>query len=213
MYIMKVKKVFKGSDFVKRFISAFLAIVLVLSVGLFAFPATGTVAGEEEFSAVQPDKVLVMTTRFENMLNRNYCFGSDFDKISSIIDGSAVSLIDYVTEGTISADKVIDFAADFYGIDLTVFADDDKKPLKKGEIINVRAAGYDTVSHKIKSFEMAEDGTYTVYSLVTVSGHDGQKVYDAVSSFAESEESSFSYNLISSELLEREEKNLKTFSA
>lgn len=127
--------------------------------------------------------------RFENMLNHNYCFGSDFEDDGALLFGSYLSLADKIEDGKIEKPLVDAFVENMYGVSLSENGDDG--------FYTIPACDYDTYRHKVTAFDYNGDGTVTVYSRVAVNPDVSDEVYDCESVFFANGESAFGYNLIS----------------
>ncbi|MEE0945767.1 MAG: hypothetical protein U0M42_02920 [Acutalibacteraceae bacterium] len=189
----------------KRLLVVFLALALVFTTGIFSLSAQTLTEQEKEFSAAQPDEFLVMTNRFENILNNNYAYGSDFDEISLLVSAAELSLLEKAEDGKLPNSELIAFVSEVYGIDPSVYADEGKEALNKDGETEILPRGYSLYKHSITNFHTNEDGTFTVYSDVEIENHDGDtEIKEAVSRFVKSPDSRFGYYLISSELLTKE---------
>ncbi len=189
----------------KRILVVLCALVLVFTTGVFSLSAQTVTPVEQEFNFAQPDKVLVMTNRFENMLNSNFAFGDELSSVSQLLLASEISLLSKAQDGVLGNSELIAFVKDMYGIDPSVYADEGKEVLCEDGVTRILPRGFSLYSHKITDFHENEDGTYTVYSDVEIENHDGEKeVKEAVSRFAPAPQSRFGYYLISCELLTKE---------
>lgn len=189
----------------KRILTVLLAMLIVFTTGLFSLSAVGVPATGEELINAEPDKLLVMTNRFENMLNNNFAYGEELSSVSSLLNAAQLSLLDKNEDGKIANSVLIDFVKDMYGVDAGVYADEGKEVLSRDGYTDILPRGYSIYTHKIVDFHANDDGTFTVYSEVEVESHDGQtEIMEAVSRFVPAVGSRFSYHLISSELLEKE---------
>lgn len=186
----------------KRILIVLLALLIVFATGLCSLSAFGLYADEAE-AVVTADENLVMANRFQNMLNNNYAYGDEFMSVDKILLASQLSLLDESKDGKIANADIIAFAKDMYGIDATVFADEGSQPLSADGVTEILPRGYSIFVHRVEEVIENEDGTYTVFSVVSTEDHDGNITeYESVSSFAKSEGSRFGYILISSELFE-----------
>lgn len=187
----------------KRTLTIVLAILMVFTTGIFSLSAIGAPAQDEIIEAA-PDKDLVLLSRFENILNKNFAYGDALSSIDAIINASQLSLLDKAENGVISNSHLIDFASDMYGADLTVFADEGKEPLKKNGVTQILPRGYSIYNHTATKYTLNADGTYTVYSDVKTFDHDGTQIeFEAITLFVKSENSSFGYYIVSSELIDK----------
>lgn len=147
----------------------------------------------------------VMKARFENMLNHNYVYNTDFESDLLIIENSILALLDKAEDGQIDKGLVLGFIAGMYGrqVDATT-AEYDFAPADEGKFV-VLPRGYDDYEHVVTSIEVI-DGGYKVVSEVTVYPCDGfEYLASCETAFVENEGSSFGYNIVSSFLLEPED--------
>ena len=141
------------------------------------------VAVTAEVTSQQEDGV--KAARFENMLEHNFVFGTEF-AASELIESVAVCLK--------SADKsaVDSFVFNMYGKDIT------EQPAE--ETYEIAPRGYDKYEHTVKEFFYNGDGTVTVITEMCVNPDTAAELYDCVSVFLANGESVFGYNLLSCEV-------------
>lgn len=182
----------------KKFISLLLAVVAIAVCSSVISPIASS---SQEVSAATPEKSNgVYEARFLNMLNHNFVYNADFDNLDDLINNSALALLnlrdaeneDYIAEGYVK-----DFVKDMYGIEIAdMSALNCEFPQLDGYLFII-PRGYTTYKHSIVSVDKNEDGSYTVVSNVTATGHDtAAKTQKAVSLFVENENSAFGYNMI-----------------
>lgn len=142
----------------------------------------------------------VIKARFENMLNNNYIYDTDFESHRTIIENSILALLDKAENGEIDKSLVLGFIVDMYGLQVDAKAAEyDFAPANEGKFV-ILPRGYTDYEHKITS--ITEDGCgYTVVSEVVVFPHDGEQ-YTAIAQteIVPNEGSSFGYNIVSSKL-------------
>lgn len=193
-------------------IKKFISIALVFAI-LFVFSAAApikkittdnsvaVVAKTYEVTNKTVDVVEnVMKARFENMLNNNFLYGSDFESHKVIIENSILALLDKGIDGEIDKSLVLGFIADMYGLQVDpAAAEYDFAPASEGMFV-ILPRGYTEYEHKVT--EVSEDeGGYTVTSEVVVLTHDGEEYKTtATTIIVPNEGSSFGYNIISSEI-------------
>ncbi len=98
-----------------------LTVLLVLPASVPASVANAAVKSAKiNTSASTPNKVLA--TRFENMLNHNYLYGSDFESDRFMIEDSILALLDQSENGQISQDLVLGFTGLYHGQSISVMA-------------------------------------------------------------------------------------------
>ena len=193
-------------------IKKFISIALVFAV-LFVFSAAAPIKKITTVNSVEvgaktyevTNKTVdvvenVMKARFENMLNNNFLYGSDFESHKVIIENSILALLDKGIDGEIDKSLVLGFIADMYGLQVDpAAAEYDFAPASEGMFVFL-PRGYTEYEHKVT--EVSEDeGGYTVTSEVVVLTHDGEEYKTtATTIIVPNEGSSFGYNIISSEI-------------
>lgn len=142
----------------------------------------------------------VMKARFENMLNNNYVYDTDFESHKVIIENSILALLDKGVDGEINQSLVLGFIADMYGLQVNPDAAKyDFAPASEGMFV-ILPRGYTEYQHTVTKI-IEEEGGYTVISNVLVSTHDGEQYFaTATSEFVPNIGSSFGYNIINSDL-------------
>lgn len=140
----------------------------------------------------------VLKARFENMLNNNYIYGSDFESHKLIIENSILALLDKGVDGQIDKSLVLGFIVDMYGLQVDPSAAEyDFAPASEGMFV-ILPRGYTEYRHTIADI-LEEEGGYTVTSEVVVLTHDGDEyITTATTVFVPNEGSSFGYNIVSS---------------
>ena len=180
----------------KLLILALLICATVLLTCAFT-PASANVATVQN-KAVQNTS----EARFLNMLNRNFCYNSDFECADTVTQNSLLAILDrredknsqYLPEAVVTG-----FVSDMYGIEITDITEDES--VHKDGYVYINPRGYTTYSHKITEIKENEDGSFTVYSSVTVSPHDNDDfVTEAETLIVPNADSAFGYNIIYSEL-------------
>lgn len=193
-------------------IKKFISIALVFAV-LFVFSAAAPIKKITTVNSVEvvaktyevTNKTVdvvenVMKARFENMLNNNFLYGSDFESHKVIIENSILALLDKGIDGEIDKSLVLGFIADMYGLQVDpAAAEYDFAPASEGMFV-ILPRGYTEYEHKVT--EVSEDeGGYTVTSEVVVLTHDGEEYKTtATTIIVPNQGSSFGYNIISSEI-------------
>lgn len=144
----------------------------------------------------------VMKARFENMLNHNYLYDSDFLSDRTIIENSIIPLLKNADNERISKDLVLNFIANMYGRTVdenaTVY---DYAPVEDGKFA-VIPRGYSVIKHNIISIK-ENDGGYTIVSQMKVDPHDSEPSLKTVKTvFVANEGSTFGYNIVSSDIID-----------
>ncbi|MDO4608566.1 MAG: hypothetical protein Q4B40_05175 [Clostridia bacterium] len=190
----------------KKALSLFLSVVMIALCSSIIVPA---VNDGSQVSAVAADEVAVNVNeaRFLNMLNHNFVYNSDFDNVDTIINNSILNLLDLRdqnNEDFIAEDYVKGFVKDMYGIDIVDMSALNAEFPHIDGFVYIIPRGYTTYNHDIVSIEQNEDGSFTVVSDVTVSAHDDEpKTKKAVSLFVKNDTSSFGYNMIYCNIVEK----------
>lgn len=143
----------------------------------------------------------VVKARFENMLNNNFVYDTDFCSHKAIIENSILALLDKGVDGEIDKSLVLGFIADMYGLQVDAkSAEYDFAPAGEGKFV-ILPRGYTEYQHTITSIT-EDEGGYTVISDVVVLTHDGEQYETkAKTDFVPNEGSSFGYNIVNSSLL------------
>ena len=173
-----------------------LKIVLSRIVASFLLPLFVMFAPVEK----NTEKATRQPTDFAALLNLNYSYGAELSD-EDIAYGSMLSLLELAREENgslaLSIEQADSFSKEYYG--RTVSYSDCGIEVVDGNII-IPAMGYNLYTHEL--VEASEEGdTVRVVTRVVCDGHD--EVFDALctSVFVKNTESSFGYNLISSEIL------------
>lgn len=191
----------------KHRISALLMAVLVLSLCLSVFAPVAAVDSSEVKPDVQEQVVEsgVMQSRFLNMLNHNNVYDDEIESVEDIINGSVLSNLNLREENSdyISEEYIRNFTFNMYGVEIEDFSVYNVAFPQKEGYVYIIPCGYSVYSHEFVSMRENEDGTYSVTTNVTVSGHDGlEQCFTAVSLFAVNDNSDFGYNIIYSNICE-----------
>lgn len=142
----------------------------------------------------------VLATRFLNMLNHNFVYGEDFYSVDEIVNLSIIANLAHADESGefIKADTVYSYVYDMYGIEVAEYSQQENLPQKDGHLF-ILPQGYTTYKHSNARFTLNEDGTYTVTTSVTVSGHDSEaQILTASTLFVKNPNSIFGFNIVSS---------------
>ena len=180
----------------KKTLSLLLAIIMLAVCSSLIAPIA---TGGQEVSAATAQEILpgALDARFLNMLNHNFVYNEDFDDIDTLVNNSALALLDLREEDYIKDDYVVGFVKDMYGIEIADMSSLNAEYPQLDGYLYIIPRGYTSYSHTIVSVEQNEDGSYTVVSDVSVSDHDAaSKTQKAVSLFVENDESAFGYNMI-----------------
>ena len=178
--------------------------IITLSVCLFALitcavmPASANKA--DVSSEILSDRAL--DARFLNMLNRNFVYNCDFESADVVTENSILAILDRREDNDsdyISDTVVKGFIKDMYGIEI-LGINEDPSVHKEGYVYIV-PRGFTSYRHTINSVSENEDGSFTVYSTVTVSPHDDEPfLTTAETLFVKNSASAFGYNIIYSNL-------------
>lgn len=193
---------------IKRMILSLIivAIILVLPAATPAKSATKNKAVKSVSSVTEPTNEIpeivsnIVKARFENMLNNNYLYDTDFESHKTIIENSILALLDKGVDGEIDKALVLGFIADMYGLQVDAEAAEyEFAPANEGKFV-ILPRGYTEYQHTITSIIEDEAG-YTVVSEVLVLTHDGEEyTTTATTEIVANEGSSFGYNIVSSKL-------------
>lgn len=190
-----------------------LSLLFVVSI-IFVFSAASPIkkinpdasveyvsTGYEDISDMAEITKNVIKARFENMLNNNYVYNSDFQSHKVIIENSILALLDKSVDGEIDKSLVLGFIADMYGLQVNPDAAKyDFAPANEGMFV-ILPRGYTEYKHTITEI-FEEEGGFTVKSEVLIMTHDGDEyITTAKSVFVPNIGSSFGYNIVSSDIL------------
>lgn len=182
---------------------AFLLVLFIL-IACFSVPVSGAApekAQSEQTAVSEP----ALKARFLNILNHNNNYNDDFKYIDTVVNNSVLSLLhlrDAENEDFIRADYVINFVKDMYGIEIVDVSQLNAQWPQLDGYIYIIPKGYTTYTHEFVAMERNQDGSYTVYTTVSVDCHDGApETYEAVSLMVPNAESSFGYTLIRSDII------------
>ena len=192
-------------------LTAILVAVSLLTAGVSAYTKPADVSqlnvvatANEVMPAPNAEKVL--ESRFLNMLNRNYVYGTDFESVNDIVDNSVVALLslrESEESSYIAENYVADFIRDMYGIDgveLDVLAPESK--MRDGYVY-ILPRGYCEYNHRIISVTENEDGSFWVTTSVEIMEHDDFYTEGVCKSLiVKNEASAYGYSIISSDIAE-----------
>lgn len=185
----------------KKTLSAVIMLAVILICASFASPAS------IKSSAVRPEKPdgssSSLETRFLNMLNHNYVYGTDFNYADVIVNNSIIALLDSKdSNGYVKESYVKSYVYNMYGIEIEDLSEFNSEFPSKDGYVYVVPRGYSTYKHSDASVSKNEDGTYTVTTDVTVTSHDGTRVLKATSMFVKNDDSSFGFNILRSDIVD-----------
>ena len=182
----------------KKFFMLTLAVCVFVLLACAVIPASANKADVK--ADVLQDKAL--SARFLNMLNRNFVYNSDFESADIITENSILAILDrrdgedsdYISEAVVKG-----FVKDMYGIEIIDI--NENESVHKDGYVYIVPRGFTSYRHTIDSILANEDGSFTVYSTVTVSPHDDEQFSaSAETLFVKNETSAFGYNIIYSNL-------------
>ncbi len=178
--------------------------LLALSLCVLAVFACALVPASAEVETPLKQEIFnkALISRFNNMLNRNFAYNTDFENADILTDNSVLALLDK-REGEDSdyiSDVIVKgFVQDMYGIEII---DINEEPsVHKTGFVYITPRGFTTYKHIVTDITENEDGSFTVYSQVKVNPHDDESfITTAETLFVPNRESSFGYNIIYSNL-------------
>ncbi len=179
------------------FLSLVLACCLFLNGFISVAPKTNAVVEKAA------DINAVKSARFQNILNINTVYGDAFYDNQSLVNAAMIVLKNYADEdGFVKQEIVSAYIKDMYDIDIDINEKiNEGFPYKDGYVLLI-PRGHSEYEHTVLSVRTYDD-YILVESSVTVKTHDnGEYTAKAVTRLAENEQSSFGYNIISSELIE-----------
>lgn len=177
-----------------------LAILIIGCLFLNAFigakPSTATAEIVSDINAVK-------SARFEHMLNINTVYGDDFYDNQKLVNAAMIMLKSYADDnGFVKSEIVSAYIKDLYDIDIDINEKiNEGFPQRDGYVLLI-PRGHSEYEHTVTSVQTYEDYILVVSS-VRVKTHDGgEYTVTAHTRFAENQNSSFGYTIISSELIE-----------
>lgn len=183
----------------KKVLSLIICIVLLLVCSSLIAPVANS-GSQVSAAAVNKTYNGVNESRFLNMLNHNFVYNADFENTDTIVNNSALALLDLRdadNQDYIANTYVKGFVKDMYGIEIADMSEINADYPQLEGFLYIIPRGYTSYNHSIVSIEENEDGSYTVVSNVIVSDHDSaNKIQKAVSLFVENSESAFGYSII-----------------
>lgn len=193
---------------------AFIAVAAVVMSFLGASPAVNAVVEPEvennqvitvsDGANLKADTSKVLEARFLNMLNHNFVYNESFNTVEEIVNCSMPALLSYrdsEDEAFIAEAYVSGFVFDMYGIDVEDFSSINSDFEKKDGYVYILPRGFAKYEHKITEIVANEDGSYTVFSRVRESAHDGEGIVETCETlFVPCEESSFGFSIIYSNI-------------
>ena len=135
----------------------------------------------------------VMLARFENMLEKNYCFGDDFFDSRALISSASIVLKNQIQDGYIPTASVDAFLYNMYGCDTVDFAGENG-------FYAVTPCGFDVYEYTVNEYTYNGDGTITTLCDVVINPDADAQHMSATATFFADGSSAFGYNLISCEL-------------
>ena len=186
----------------KRLFCLILILTVIVAASSVLYPVAADTSFKEKPENYSQNDVL--SSRFLNMLNRNFVYGNDFENVSDIVDCSVLALLDkrdVLFEDYIDEAVVKSFVYDMYGVEAEDISSLNPEYPQKNGLVYIVPRGFSTYKHTVSAITENEDGTFTVVSNVQITTHENETVNrKAVSLFAENKESAFGYNIISCEL-------------
>ncbi len=182
------KSIFKG-----------LLMVLIISVFAVSLFANLSAAKPETPNTFNPDKVL--ETRFLNMLNHNFVYSQDFENIDTIVNNSAIALLDKKVDDYLEAHVLNGYLYDMYGFKVDDFSKINDGYKFKDGYAYISPMGYAAYKHEALDLTHNPDGTYTLLSNVEIKTHDSQSyTTTAETVFVKNPDSVFGFNIVVSKL-------------
>lgn len=194
---------------VLKTVALMLCVVLACSFSLPFSPEKNVVLAEEKEQGIallnnssEIDVNMVYASRFLNMLNHNFVYGSDFLEVEDVINSSMPALVKYSNpelEGYIEESYVADYIFNMYGIDFVDFKTINSDFEQLDGYVYIIPRGYSVYNHEIISISENEDGSFSVLTSVEISSHDGETINEICETlFVINEQSPFGFAIISS---------------
>ncbi len=185
----------------KRFLNC-LATVLVLLLS-FSVLSVRPSAKESEapVKASSYDANEALKARFLNMLNHNFAYDTAFESAEDLVNCAVLAQLNLRDGAYIAENYIRDYLLDMYGVEIEDFSVFNTEFPHKDGFVYVVPRGFSVFSHGNAAVSENEDGTYTVTTDVTVTGHDSDPEYGkAVTMFVKSGESKFGFYILSSNI-------------
>lgn len=179
-----------------------LLIIISLSSALAPISAiTSNPSSSPEISNTLQQK---RTARFLNMLNHNFVYNNDFNCVDTIINNSALAMLNFSDDdGFIPESYIRNFVDNMYGIEISDMSGLNAEfPYREGYVF-VIPRGYSEYKHSFVSCTRNEDGTWLLTTNVSVYSHDSKdaETYKAVTLFVENSASDWGYNIVYSNII------------
>lgn len=146
----------------------------------------------------------VYEARFLNMLNHNYVYDDSFESVEDMVNDSMPALIAYrenEDDSYIAQMFVDDYIFNMYGIDFIDYATINAEFEQVEGMVYILPRGFANYKHEIKSINLNEDGSFTVYTKVEITSHDsGTCVEECETLFVRNELSQFGFSIIHSNI-------------
>ena len=189
----------KGGETVKKCVFKGLLIVFVICLFSVSLFATFSAAKPEKSNNFDPNKVL--ETRFLNMLNHSFVYSQDFENIDTIVNNSAIALLDKKVDDYLDANVLNSYLYDMYGFKVDDFSKINDGYKFKDGYAYISPMGYATYKHEAVDLTHNPDGTYTLLSNVEIKTHDQQVIITTAETvFVKNPESVFGFNIVVSNL-------------
>ena len=185
----------------KRFLNC-LAMVLVLLLS-FSVLSVRPSAKESEapVKTSSYDANEALKARFLNMLNHNFAYDTAFESAEDLVNCAVLAQLNLRDGAYIAENYIRDYLLDMYGVEIEDFSVFNTEFPHKDGFVYVVPRGFSVFSHGNAAVSENEDGTYTVTTDVTVTGHDSDTEYGkAVTMFVKSGESKFGFYILSSNI-------------
>ncbi len=174
---------------------------VLLAFSLISLCAFSNISAEKPNNKL-PNSSKVMETGFLNMLNHNRVYGEDFYNLDTIVNNSAVALLDYSDGSLLKQNILEEYLLNMYDLVVDDFSDINKDFPKTEGYFFILPRGYCEYNHKAVSLNKNEDGTYTFITEVSINTHDAQsETAQCKTIFVENQNSVFGYNIVISDIL------------
>lgn len=189
----------------KWFVILLILCVTLFSVSVFSSPVIAQTEQETvatPVAAAEKVETPINSARFLNMLNHNYIYGTDFENVDVMINGSVPALLNSREDDFIPSFIVESFMYDMYGVEIVDMSNLNAEFPQKEGYLYIIPRGFTTYEHFGAEVTLNEDGTFFVTTSVIVTPSDSEQ-YEAkaVSLFVKNEASAFGYNIVSSEII------------
>ena len=189
----------------KRFFNCLAAVlVLLLSFSVLSVRPSAKESKAPVKTSSSYDASEALKARFLNMLNHNFAYDTAFESAEDLVNCAVLAqlnLRDGKDDAYIAENYIKSYLLDMYGVEVDDFSVFNTEFPHKDGFVYIVPRGFSVFSHSNAAVAENEDGTYTVTTDVTVTGHDSDEENGkAVTMFVKSSDSKFGFYILSSNI-------------